>query len=243
MYFDYFKRKLLAKGAKTWITCTLFFGALLLALYINGISLEHPSVKELTGCITVALSVCGLGYYTVMALLEQTQPHVYSWLIWTVVDGVAWYNQWTYHSGPGAWSTLVMTVLSGVISCIAGYQYATRASVQRITTTDQWCLGGAAVSILLLLAFNSGPISIMAATVTDAFAFIPTLKKIWRKPDSEIPLNYALNTLRQAIALLAIASYNFVTMIFPVSLILLNGLTVASIVVKGRHTVGPQKVA
>jgi hypothetical protein len=100
---------------------------------------------------------------------------------------------------------------------------------------DQWCLGGAVVSVVLLVLFKSGPISIIAATATDVFAFGPTLKKVWRHPRTEPASNYTLNTIRQTIVVGAIGSYNFVTLIFPVTLIFFNGLTVVTILWRRRQ--------
>jgi hypothetical protein len=224
---------------KLGISLVLFILGFGLALGFNNI--HELSGKVLIGCVTVALSVCGLGHFVLDALWGESRPHMYSWLIWTIVNSIAWYNQWTHHAGPGAWSTLVMTVLSGIIFLIALGQYMSQKSDHRITAIDQWCLGGAVVSVMLLVLFKSGPISIIAATATDVFAFAPTLKKVWHHPRTEPASNYTLNTIRQTIVLCAIGSYNFVTLLFPVTLIFFNGLTVATIVLRRRqlHTPAP----
>jgi hypothetical protein len=132
-----------------------------------------------------------------------------------------------------------MTVLSGIIFLIALGQYINQKSDHRITVIDQWCLGGAVVSIVLLVLFKSGPVSIIAATATDVFAFAPTLKKVWHRPGTEPASNYTLNTIRQTIVLCAIGSYNFVTLLFPVTLIFFNGLTVATILLRRRQLRAP----
>lgn len=204
----------------------LFIAGFTGAWLLRGSALADSPAKAIIGFMTAGLSVSGLGYCAVAAVWGNSRPHVYSWLIWTIVNAVAWYNQWTHGAGAGAWSTLVMTILSGVVFLIAAYQYISRISDDKITPVDQWCLAGAFISIVFLMIFKAGPASIVVAVITDALAFIPTLKKAWTAPGSETSANYLINTLRHIIALFAMQSYNFVTLLFPVSLIFLNALTV-----------------
>jgi Flp pilus assembly protein protease CpaA len=219
---------------KLFLSVILFVLGFIGAALLNSVSLHNLQPKDLIGCLTVALSVCGLGHFIFDALWGKSRPHIYSWLIWTIVNSIAWYNQWTHNAGPGAWSTLMMTVLSGIIFGIALYQHFAKQSEHQLTTMDQWCLGGAIISIVFLIIFKAGPISIIAATATDVFAFAPTLKKVWRHPQSEPASNYTLNTIRQSIVISAIGSYNFVTVVFPVTLIFFNGLTVATILLQRK---------
>jgi hypothetical protein len=231
------QRLLAHPHGKLALSSILFFLGFIGAVFLNGTLLNSLHTKDLIGCLTVALSVCGLGHFIFDAIWGQSRPHIYSWMIWTIVNSIAWYNQWTHNAGPGAWSTLVMTVLSGIIFGIALYQYFTAQNEHQLTTIDQWCLGGAIVSIVFLIVFKAGPISIIAATATDVFAFAPTLKKVWHHPRSEPASNYTLNTIRQSIVLSAIGSYNFVTVIFPVTLIFFNGLTVATILFRRKKDI------
>jgi hypothetical protein len=213
----------------------LFVVGFILAAIMHGAMPTDMSTKALLGCITVALSTAGLGHFVFDALWGKSRPHIYSWLIWTVVNAIVWLNQWSHNAGPGAWSTFMMMVLSGVIFVIALWQWRMGTADHRLTTMDQWCLGGAVVSIAFLITFETGPISILAATMTDGLAYLSTYRKIWSHPQSEPASNYALNTVRQGIVILAIGSYNFVTLVFPVSLIFLNLVTVAMIYVRIRQ--------
>ena len=210
----------------------------LLAALFHGFSPETFTPKVFVGCITVALSVCGLGHFALDALWGKSRPHVYSWLIWTIVNAVVWFNQLTHGAGPGAWSTLMMMILSGIIFVISVHQWKTGRADHKLTTMDQWCFGGAIVSIIFLIIYNTGPLSILAATITDGLAYASTLRKIWSHPQSEPASNYSLNTIRQAIVITAIGSYNFVTLIFPLSLIFLNLITVTLIFIRTRQLLG-----
>jgi hypothetical protein len=236
MFKQRMARMLSNPRGKLFLTGVLFCVGFAAAVLINQHAVGPFSFKRIIGYVTVALSVSSLGHFILDALWGKSKPHLYSWLIWTVVNGIAWFNQWTHQAGPGAWSTLVMTILSGAIFCIALYQYFSKTSDHHLTILDQWCLGGAAISIVFLVIFKTGPISIFAATVTDVFAFGPTIKKVWRHPHSEPLSNYSLNTLRHTIALSAMDSYNFVTLLFPISLIFFNGITVIAIVLGQQRT-------
>lgn len=226
---------LTTKRGKLLLSVRLFIIGFLLAALFHGLSPETFTPKVFVGCITVALSVCGLGHFALDSWWGKSRPHVYSWLIWTIVNAVVWVNQWSHGAGPGAWSTFMMMVLSGIIFLISVYQWKTGRADHKLTTMDQWCFGGAIVSIIFLIIFNTGPLSILAGTITDALAYASTLRKIWSHPQTEPASNYALNTVRQGIVIIAISSYNFVTLIFPVSLIFLNLITVALIVIRTRQ--------
>lgn len=229
------KRALENPHIKLLVTLGLFLAGFAGAFFLHSGTWTELTAKALIGYVTAGLSVSGLGYCAIVAIWGNNRPHLYSWLIWTIVNAVAWYNQWTHEAGPGAWSTLAMTILSGIVFLIAAYQYVAKISHEKITALDQWCLGGAVLSILFLIFFNTGPLSIIVASITDALAFIPTLKKVWAAPHSETPVNYTLNTIRHTIALFAMQSYNFVTLLFPVSLIVLNALTAGTIIFRKRQ--------
>ncbi|HSX28769.1 MAG TPA: hypothetical protein VLF60_04960 [Candidatus Saccharimonadales bacterium] len=221
---------LLGTARGVWIlSIGLFIIGFVLAAGVSSTTPTAFTAKVLVGWVTVGLSTAGLGHFALDALWGKSRPHLYSWLIWSIMNAIVWLNQWSHAAGPGAWSTFMMMVLSAVIFVIALWQWRTGTADHKLTTMDQWCFGGAIASIVILVLYSTGPISILAATITDGLAFASTYRKIWSHPSSEPASNYTLNTIRQSLVIAAIGSYNFVTLAFPVSLIFLNVITVVLI--------------
>jgi Na+/glutamate symporter len=67
-------------------------------------------------------------------------------------------------------------------------------------------------------------VAIGLAIAADVFAAIPTIRKAWTHPETETALEYAATVISAAMGLLAIQTWRLTEFLFPVYLILLNGL-------------------
>jgi hypothetical protein len=65
-------------------------------------------------------------------------------------------------------------------------------------------------------------ISVIMAVAIDCIAFIPTLRKTIRHPQTEQPILYGSNVVRHMLALLSLQAYNIATMLHSLTMILIN---------------------
>lgn len=186
-------------------------------------------IKHLLG--TIALIVAFVSYipYFRNIFTGKTKPHAFSWLVWGVLNAIAFAGQISDKGGAGAWAVGLTALVMFIIFSLALFR-----GEKRITISDWLCLLGASVA-LVLWAVTSGPLlSVVLITVIDALGFIPTVRKAYLKPHQETLVTFLLSTVKYALVVLALQNYTLITSLFPASLVLMNGLFVAMLLVRRR---------
>ncbi len=175
--------------------------------------------QTLLGGIAVSVSFAAYAPYFWAIYKGTTEPHAISWLIWSVLDAVAWIGQIRGGAGAGAWATACTS-----IACIAIFACSLR-SIQtfKFPITDWLCLGGASAALLYLLFAKNPLLAIMLVTTIDTIAFIPTYRKAYRKPYSEAALTYGMCAGYYLLSILAVNTVSIITILFPLVLVITNG--------------------
>ncbi|MFZ1812578.1 MAG: hypothetical protein WAU02_03620 [Candidatus Saccharimonadales bacterium] len=162
----------------------------------------------------------------------KTKPHAFSWLIWSILNAIAFAGQLYDSGGVGAWA-----VGFTAIALITIFLLALRYGEKDIKPFDWYCLAGAGAS-LILWAFAKDPLgSVILITLIDALGFLPTVRKAYRRPHQETLVTFVLSTIKYFLVLVALQHYSVVTVLFPLSLVIMNGLFVIMLVFR-RKKVG-----
>lgn len=186
-------------------------------------------VKELLGLAAALLAVAGSVPYVRDIFKGATKPHVFTFLIWSIVTTLAFLGQWAAGGGPGAWTTGIMAVLS-ICVLILSFKYGTKD----ITRFDLLCLIGALGAIIPWWLTSDPTISIVLATFIDVLAFFPTIRKTFFAPTSETLISYVLNIPRHGLAILALTQLSVATYIYPAAGLLMNIVLVSVIIGRRR---------
>ena len=187
-------------------------------------------MKEILGALAVLLAVVQAVPYIRDILRGKTRPHLYTYLIWSIVTAIAFFGQVVAGGGPGAWTTGVMAVLTIVVLCLC-FKYGT----DDITLLDGIFLIGAAVAIVPWWLTNDPLYSVVLATIIDVLAFFPTIRKTFRDPGSETLISFVLNLVRHPLSIVALTTLSVTTVIYPASLFVMNGLLVAVILLRRKR--------
>jgi hypothetical protein len=188
-------------------------------------------LRQLIGYCAVVLSLAGLIPYIVSILKRRTIPHAFTWLIWTSMTWIAFLAQVSDNAGPGAWATGVTAVVCLVILTLSAF-YGER-DIRRL---DWISLVAAGIAGALWAITNSALTAVILITVIDAIGFVPTLRKIWHKPNSEAPLNYYLSAMKHGISIPALNNLSMITVFYPAVVGLMNLVAIAFVVVRQRAT-------
>ena len=186
-------------------------------------------MKELLGLTAAALAVLQAIPYFWDIFHHRTKPHLYTYLIWSIVTGLAFLGQVAAGGGPGAWTTGVMTVITIAVLLLC-FKYGT----EDITALDAVFLGGALISIIPWYLTSDPMLSVVLATGIDVLAFLPTIRKTYNDPTSETLISYISNLFRHPISILALTSYSITTVIYPAALLVMNIIMVSVIVSRRR---------
>ena len=174
--------------------------------------------KIIVGYLAIFFTFVGYIPYIKDILNGKTKPHVYSWFLWTIVSLIAFALQLSDGAGIGAYVTLAAVIVSTVI-----FLLSFRNGKKYITKFDTIFLILTLFSLATWLLAKQPVLSIILLSVTEALAFIPTVRKSWHSPHTETLSSYVTNTIRFAMAIFALQHYSIITTLYPAVWLLGNG--------------------
>jgi uncharacterized protein with PQ loop repeat len=181
----------------------------------------NPCMKELVGTIAFLLTFVGYAPYVRDTLRGKTTPHVYTWFIWGLITAIAYALQVSGGAGIGSLVTLAAAI---VCSSIAILGLRVTRQDKNIDSIDTACFLLALIA-LVIWVFAKQPITaVILVSSADLIGFIPTIRKSWKKPQQETLFSYQMNTFRFVLALFALQKYSLITVLYPSTWLVANGL-------------------
>jgi hypothetical protein len=174
-------------------------------------------MKNLLGILPVILAVPSYFLYIKSVLSRKTVPHMYSWLIWSVLAFIGYVAQINSGAGPGAWNTGVTS-----LACFIIFILAIRYGERKLTRLDTVLLAIATLATISRIITDSYTVATLLATTAASIGFIFTIKKAYINPDDENPQTFSINALRNLISLFALSSISFNTFFYPFCMMLAN---------------------
>ncbi|PZQ43685.1 MAG: hypothetical protein DI551_11675 [Micavibrio aeruginosavorus] len=167
-------------------------------------------MSTLFGLIGTAISLLAFIPYVKSILAGITKPHLFTWLIWTLVTGIAGIGQYVAGAGPSAWCTLAITA-----TCFATFMVSIKHGTRDITRFDWLCLLTALAAIPIWLITKDPTISICIVTSIELVGFFPTFRKTLFDPYSESMLYFLLTVLKYGFSVAALEKWTIATAIYP----------------------------
>lgn len=192
--------------------------------------------QEFIGLISLLISLAGSGIYIASILRGQTRPHFYSHFIWAIITGIAFFAQLHDHAGPGAWA-MGLTAFTCLIQALLALKFGEK----NITATDRVALGTALLAIGWWAVTSDPLMAVILASLINGFAFYPTFRKSWTKPEQENLTGYNISTVKIALSIAALANFTMTTTLFAGSALVLNCVFVGMCL--ARRSVLAQKEA
>jgi hypothetical protein len=185
-------------------------------------------VKTLLGTVSVAVNFVGYIPYFRDVLQKKTKPHIFTWLVWCVLAGIAFAVQLTNNAGPGSWVMGFTTFATLTILLLA-----LRGGEKGIVLADWISLAVAGIALLLWFFTKDPLLAIILITGADvAGGFFPTFRKSYYRPREETVSLYAWYALSWTLSLLALERFDFVNAFAPAVFIVLNGGLVVFLTVR-----------
>lgn len=172
----------------------------------------------------IMLTIVGYAPYLWGIIKGSNKPHIFTWIIWVVVAGIACSAQFSEQAGPGAWVTGFIGFM-----CLLVVLLALKSGAKNITRSDIVMFSGALAAIPVWVLTNDPFWSVIIVTIINSIAFYPTFRKTWARPYEEHINIYAWNVPRQALTIAALTHYSLTTVLFPASIIFMCTLFVATI--------------
>lgn len=187
-------------------------------------------MKETIAVVASLLAIIGNVPYLKDVMRGTVRPHPYTWFVWSIVSLTIFFGQLAKGAGIGSLPTAASEIFTVII-----FLFSLRYGFKEIRKIDTLFLGIALAGIIPWALTKDPTISVIVAVSIDLAAFVPTIRKTWRSPDTESPLLYATNVFRHILMLFALRSYNVATTLHSIAMIATNTLMTAIIMGKKKR--------
>ena len=181
------------------------------------------------GLISGFLSVVTYVPYLNDIFKLTTKPQRATWFIWSVLSGIAFVAQITKGATDSLWLVGVQTI--GVVIV---FLLSLRYGVGGLTKKDIGSLCAAGLGLLLWYVTSDAAVALVIAVCIDAVAGMLTLLKAYEHPDTETLSTWVLSGTAGIFGALAVGTFNFVLLLFPLYIVLIN-YAIAGAIIYGRR--------
>lgn len=151
--------------------------------------------------------------------LRKTEPHSYTWLIWTILQSIGVVAMLSGGAGIG-----IASLTLGALFCGFIFILSLKHGTQNIKTFDKICLMGALIAIGIYFFLHNALLSVIVVTLTDFIAFLPTFRKAYEEPKTETASTFILSSSSNLLALGALTIVNLTTSLYLISLVITNAV-------------------
>jgi len=185
----------------------------------------------LWGWISITFStVSGIAYLWSI-FFRQTRPHVFTWVIWSILTSIAFTVQYTEGAGAGSWATGISAAFC-IVTVAACYWKGER----HITKSD-WIVFILSLSAIPLWVISKNPVvTIVLVTSIDVAAYIPTIRKSWGKPREEMIFGTYLSNVKYITSLAAMENWHFTTILYPLAMLAANTALIGVVHLRRYYT-------
>lgn len=191
--------------------------------------------KLLLGSIAVGIEILSYLFYFLGIARGKTKPHAFTWLVWGVLNVVAFAAVLVAGGKAGAWILGVNALACLTISGIGFYQRHVDYDIY-----DWLALLGALVGVYLWWLTSNPLYAVILVCLSDGVGSVPIFRKAHRAPFEENVPAFAVGILYYPLAILALESLNLTTWLYPAFVIVLDGALVLLILFRRKHYTSPE---
>lgn len=184
-------------------------------------------IQQMLGILAGIISFGAYLIYIRSIIKGESKPNRATWFIWTFMGLVLAVSYYFSGARNTIWAPIVEFIGPLLISLLA-IKYGEGGLRDK---TDLLCLGGAFISIVLWLIFDSPVLALVINLAIDAFALIPTIKKSFLRPQGENFWAWLGTGVGDTVNLFAIEKATFGVVVYPVWM-LIQDLVIIGILFK-----------
>jgi len=186
--------------------------------------------REILWIFTILLWIGAYYPYIRDILKWKTKPHIFSWIVFVIMDVVAFFIQFWDNAWPGAW-WIMATWIWAIFVMLLAVKYWEK----HITKSDVLAFSFALLSILFYVFLDNPYLSQIMIFIILFLAMYPTIRKSYHKPHQETISIYSIAMLRSMLSIWAAVNLSFLTIGLPVLTIILNTFFIWMIVVRKKQ--------
>jgi len=140
---------------------------------------------------------------------KKTHPHAYTWLIWTITQGIAAIG---ILYGGGNWGGYYLAAMTLFVAAI--FILSLKFGTKNIAIGDTLILILCIVAILIWWQLKQPLFAILLITAIDVFGYIPSIRKSYQEPWSETMISWIMFSIANILGILALSKYNLMTTVY-----------------------------
>ncbi len=169
-------------------------------------------MHELLTTFTIILSVAGYIPYINDTLKGKTKPHIYSWLVWSILNITTFGLQFSLGGG----LISIVPLIVGII-CSAIMIFGLKNGTRNITKLDGTFLALATLAIFLWIIIDQPLWSSILVSTIGVLGLLPTLRKSLKNPFEETLSTYVLSVVRYLLTLSLLQTSSLIAVLPPLS--------------------------
>ena len=166
---------------------------------------------------------------------KNTEPHLYSWLIWTILQGTGAAAIFKGGAGNGAWA-----LVAGTSVCFSVFALSFKYGTKNIKRFDLYCLVGALLALAVYFFVSNPLYSIFLVAPIDFIAYFPTFRKSFEEPYTETLITWFLSAGANLLSIFAIQHYSLTTAFYQTTLVATN-LTLCVVIIVRRRVISKRQ--
>lgn len=193
------------------------------------VNIDHDTAS-IFGVIGSVVSLVAAIPYGLAIVTRAVRPHLFTWLIWSIVTTIAAAGQFVAGAGPSAWCTAAIAA-----TCILIFVASINRGERSWTRSDWMFLGAALFAIPLWILTEDPTLSVCLVTLIELAGLGPTVRKTIRDPWSESLAYFVLCVVKYALAILALRQWTVAVAFYPlVNIIASVGICLVMVVQRYR---------
>lgn len=161
---------------------------------------------------------------------KKTKPHLYTWLIWSITQGIGFF---AVLKGGGGWASLSLGI--GTLLVFATTILSIKRGTSSITKFDTGILLLAIGSIFVWWKFNQPVVSVVLVSLIDVIGYVPTFRKAYHNPWSETLTTWGLFSASNLVALSILEQFNLLTVTYLLAMTSANIVLICLCLVRRNH--------
>jgi hypothetical protein len=164
-------------------------------------------------------------------LKADTEPHVYTWFIWSVTQAIA---ALAIFEGDGG-LLAALSIGSGAILSFIVFLMSFKHGTKNITRFDTTTLIVALLAIVMWWKLDHPEWAVVTIATIDLLGFVPTIRKTWREPETESLLAWSLFAIGNILAFLSLNEYNIMTSFYIITMFIASAILVGIILIREKR--------
>jgi len=176
--------------------------------------------------LTIPLAIYGGGIYIIDIIAGKSKPNKVSWLMWSangLIAAAAGLSEGV------TWAVLPVFMSGFVPLCVLAVSFFNKGSYWKLIAFDYICGFFSALALILWWVTKEADVAIIFAIISDIFAAVPTLKKMWNNPETESAKSYVAGLISSITGFAAIKNWVFSEYAYVVYLVIMESCLIISI--------------